>query len=81
MITRRGICKCELCENEFEWIVRTREKGEYIVVGEYEDIKCPNVEGIRIYGGHLIATGYCPSCGMVQRTPLVDEEIGETGTQ
>ena len=74
MIIRQGRRKCDFCEKEYDWTARKPEKGE-IVVGTIEDVMCHNVQFFEFYRGRLIATGYCPYCGTMQQTPLVDEAI------
>lgn len=77
MIIRQGTHRCECCGKEYGWIARKPEKGE-IVAGNVDDVICHNVQFFDFYRGRLIATGYCPYCGMMQRTNLVDEEIEGT---
>ena len=78
MITRQGTHKCEHCGKEYDWIARKFEKGE-IVVRAIDEIRCHNVQFFGFCGDHLIATGCCPHCGMMQIMPLLDEKIEQTG--
>lgn len=71
MIERRGTKTCEICGEEYEWILRMPVSDGL----HWGDTNCVNVQHYEIFKGRLIATGRCQYCGAMQVKPLLDEEL------